>query len=190
MNKKTEAVRLASGKILKRGQKLRLANKIVDMFPRLRGQMLPTRDFGFWNDKAYDFKFVELLPSRDHDEKIKVHKMMSLVEDEVEFFATEEGVWYCYTTFFKIEIEQALGSGEVVAIKESRVPAIDPDGVKQLIEDINESFYYYFLGIITDNERENRVADYQIRFFRWYGGWNVKGSAWSCLKEMPYMGEF
>lgn len=192
MNKKTNTLQLPSGTVLKQGQRLRLADKITLMFPRLKGHILPVRDFDFLTDNTYDFRFVRLLVHADlnEDEKVPMiqtdmgrqawsSKVLSLLEDDIVGFRLQKDSWYCHTRFFCIEIAQALATGEVSIAEESNTPlATTHKGAKELVDDIEDCYLNYALGLITDIELENKIADVIFRFFHWRRLWKTKDARW------------
>lgn len=179
MNVKTEAVRLASGKVLRQGQTIRLVDKISLMFPSLKGNMLPVKNFQFCEDKSHDFRFVELLLSQD--EGIKAHKTLSLMEDELVGFSEEDGVWYGYTTYFKIALSQALQFGEFIIAPERLIPAKEKAQVRVLITALNDNTANYCFGLLTEQELESRVVYEHIYFLRARKRWDFKDARFGFI---------
>ena len=119
MNQVYETMTLASGEVLKKGQRVRLSDKFAEMFPEMKGNILPVKSHAFCVQKEFDFKLVQLQLNRQV--LMPVNKVMSLIEDKIECFGIENNTIYCYTNYFKIDLEAAIITGEVVVINEDRV---------------------------------------------------------------------
>lgn len=153
----TQAVRLASGKTLSVGQHIKLSDKVRQGFPRLKGNVLPVRNFKFCEDASRDFKYVQLLIG--NREGRAAHQSLGLVEDTIVEFTREAGVWYIYTHFFKIALEPALHFGEVKLIDTPNTLSANAEKLGELLEDIRDTMNDYLMGFLTDNELENRILD-------------------------------
>lgn len=154
-------ITLTSGEVVKAGQWIRLVDKITPLFPRLKSNILPIRDYEFFSQEAYDFKFLQYI-TIDYW-KIPVHKTLSLVEDKIMFFLKDEGTTYGYTQYFKIEIEPAIDHKEILLITKDEVcegieERKEPN-VQKIIGDLDEAIINFQMGLTTKEEFESTKSN-------------------------------
>ena len=176
MNQVYNHITLASGQVLSKGQIIRLGNKIAQMFPDLKGNILPLKDYSFCRADEFDFQHVQF--QLEGEEFGMASKVVSLAEDEIEYFALENDTLYGYTTCFKIDMERALGTKEVIVLKEDNFPDITSSvkvlEVRDVIMGMIESMSVYGIGLITRVELDNQLLDILERFFRRRDKWELK----------------
>ncbi|WP_232296755.1 hypothetical protein [Microscilla marina] len=149
---------------------------MAQIFPGIKGNVLPIRNLSFFKFDNNDFQFVKI--ANVFEENIKVHKTWSLLEDQVVSFVIEDGVKYCYTNFFKIELEQALATYEVTFPEKGNMTTKDKEKLTNRVEEIVESWANYYLGLVTKYELDNRMYDILVSYFRQRVRWEVKQECW------------
>ena len=182
MSQSYDTITLASGKVLSKGQIIRLGNKIAQMFPTLKGNILPLKDYSFCRADEFDFKHVQFqLQGKEFG---MASKVLSLVEDEIEYFAFENETLYGYTTCFKIDVECALDTEEVTVIDKEEANAASSAralDVVSLIQEIEEDINTYAMGLITEDGLENMLSYALIRLFHRRTAWEAKEAHWGFI---------
>ncbi|EAY31882.1 hypothetical protein [Microscilla marina] len=172
-------INLLDGTLLIKGQIAKLGDKMAQVFPGLKGNVLPVKNYQFCAFDGNDFQFVEMFIGFDN--VFKAHKTWGLLEDQVVSFTIEGGVKYCYTNFFKIELEQALAAGEVNFPEKGSMTTEKQPLLKAIQEDIEEVLDNYALGLTTIEEGNNRLADIMVKHLRQRGRWEVKEVHWGMM---------
>mgnify|MGYP001029414797 CR=1 FL=1 len=169
-----DKITLASGEILQKGQWIQLADKIAQMFPEMKGNILPLKNYSFCKSDEFDFRYVWF--HSEGEIEGAVSKVLSLAEDKVRYFLKEGDLIFCYTSCFKIEIEQAITAKEIIKVEETKVvnDASSKGGldVKGLIGEIKECFDNYAFGLLI--EYESYLIDILERFFKRRNKWQLK----------------
>ncbi|HAS39078.1 MAG TPA: hypothetical protein DCS93_01300 [Microscillaceae bacterium] len=182
MNQGYNHITLASGQVLSKGQIIRLGNKIAQMFPDLKGNILPLKDYSFCRADEFDFQYVQF--QLEGEEFGMASKVVSLAEDEIEYFTLENATLYGYTTCFKIDMERALGTKEITVIDKEETNAASSAralNIVSLIQEIEDDINTYAMGLITEDGLENMLSYALIRLFHRRTAWEAKNAHWGFI---------
>lgn len=202
--KNLESITLALGKTIQSKQYIQLADKVNPLFARLKGNVLPVRNYTLFLDKqAPHFEHVDLLVDHmsrsvtftDNAEMIEAQDLgigsptpsfraisiMGLVVDEIQYFEIENDVAYAYTQVFKIDIAKALAHQEITLLENGQLYSKkDLEDICKVIEEINEAWVNYMLRIMDLREVYHRTLNHYALYFTRRSQWEIKAYRWGA----------
>lgn len=199
-----ESITLASGQTLHKGQYIQLTNKISDLFPRLKGNVLPTRTYDFFqSEQATHFEYVEVFsssfsskfyllekqiqelenieneplshPMENEEGCFQAINIMGLVVDQIQYFALENNVVYVYTQVFKIDIAKALTYQEVMLPANGQhYSEKDIEDIQKVIEKVHDALGHRRIGTRSLEDTNRRIFLLFRTYFSRRNKWCIK----------------
>lgn len=147
-------IRLSSGEVLKKGSRVRLGDKVGEKYKQTKQWDISIEDsFLIYIHDSNDFQFIEIYAA-DNSCCIKAHKLLSLLEDEFQYFKLENGIQFGYTNHLRIEIEKALKSKEIHVVEENEAVISEHEGEVYFLKDVKDVAESYGLGLLSEREKE------------------------------------
>lgn len=176
---KTNKITIFNGKKLKAGDCIELCDIIGDKYKQTKHYDVNIENpIDLFRRDDFDFRYVDIIPiesdlSDIFDVEIKAHKLLSKFRDKIQYFKTVSTGSIAVTRYFEIEIDEAVQNNEVKII-EGNCELTNQDREEQLIEDTQELYENYSVGLLDEEELRNILIDKNRFYFHYQKKWGIK----------------
>lgn len=175
-------IKLLSGQVLQKGDWIRLSDKVSDVYKQTKYYDISIespKEFQEYDEQ--DFKFIELLPemynpvNMERDKvSINAHKILSLFEDKFDYFKLENGISYGYSSYFKIELENAFKYQELEILKNKHELLFNNQEHEiKLIKTMQEIIDGFSIGLLLEEELQSQLELQNYFYFNMQNKWII-----------------